>query len=307
MGAHEVSDRIEILSVSLLDEHRPTVESLHSMATELRTGFGWHYLLDLTWASEILKPAHGQYVLDAGAGLGIMQWWLAAQGVNVLSVDRRSRASLDWHFRSWCRVTGLRTEDLGPAKPLTLVDFLPPSRYPLDLPRWPGKLRDTFKRIRHANPSPPRERGSVTIYNQDLATMNDIPDGSLDAIVSISALEHNTLEGLCEVVTELMRVLKSGGILIATLGAARDSDWFHDPSRGWCLTENTLRRLFDLPEGCPSNYYQYDSLFETLRDCAELRDNLSRSYFRSGNNGMPWGVWDPKYQPVGIVKRKTPN
>jgi hypothetical protein len=35
-----------------------------------------------------------------------------------------------------------------------------------------------------------------------------------------------------------------------------------------------------------------------------LRDNLASFYGRSGENGMPWGVWDPRYQPVGVCKVK---
>ena len=42
-----------------------------------------------------------------------------------------------------------------------------------------------------------------------------------------------------------------------------------------------------------------------LRDSNELRAGLSPLYFRSGNNGMPWGRWDPKYQSVGIIKTKV--
>lgn len=56
---------------------------------------------------------------------------------------------------------------------------------------------------------------------------------------------------------------------------------------------------------CRSNYDRYDELFEALRGCSELRDNLPDFYFKSGNNGIPWGVWDPRYQPVGVVKVKN--
>ena len=146
--------------------------------------------------------------------------------------------------------------------------------------------------------------GMVFIYNQNLASMSDIPDDSVDAVVSISALEHNSPDGLRACVAELIRVLKPDGRLVATLHAAKEQDWFHAPSKGWCYTEATLRDIFDLSVDCPSNYDRYDELFEALRNCAELRDNLADSYFKSGNNGMPWGIWDPKYQPVGVVKVK---
>ena len=134
--------------------------------------------------------------------------------------------------------------------------------------------------------------------------MPDIADGSIDGVVSVSALEHNTPEGLRACVAELMRILKPGGKLVATLGAARDRDWFHKPSRGWCYTEEGLRSIFDLPAECPSNYDRFDQLFTELRTCSELQDNLAEFYFASGDTGMPWGKWDPQYQPVGVVKVK---
>jgi SAM-dependent methyltransferase len=149
-----------------------------------------------------------------------------------------------------------------------------------------------------------RGPGGVVIYNQDLKELVDVPDRSLEAIVAVSSLEHNDPADLERVAIELMRVLKPGGVLLATLGASRDEDWFHEPSRGWCYSEATLRRAFCLAPDAPSNYSQYDELFAALRSCRELRDHLASFYSRSGTNGMPWGVWDPRYQPVGVRKVK---
>lgn len=296
-------DRIEILSVSLLDSHRVIVEDMRLVSEELIKGLGWHYLLDLSWAADMLQPEPGQHVMDAGAGMGVMQWWLAAQGVNVLSVDRNNRANLDFRFHAWCRVKGLRTRDLRPFSRPGLRAFLPPKLL-WYWHRWPEKLYHSISRFALKEPEPPDGRGTVTIYNQDLSNLPDIPDDSVDAVVSISALEHNEPETLRCVVKELMRVIKPGGKLVATLGAAKECDWFHQPSKGWCYTDATLRDIFDLPADCTSNYDRYDQFFETLRDCSELRDNLAHSYSKSGDNGMPWGIWDPKYQSVGVVKIK---
>ncbi|TET85704.1 MAG: class I SAM-dependent methyltransferase [Anaerolineales bacterium] len=296
-------DQIEILSVSLLNTHRALVEEMRRIGDELHIGLGWHYLLDLNWAAHMLQHNPGQHVMDAGAGTGVMQWWLAAQGINVLSVDRSDRANLDLRFRAWCPLQGLRPGDLQPLPRPGLREFLPPRR-PWQWHRWPGNLYHALSIAMAKEPRPPHHRGTVTICNQDLANIFDIPDASVDAVVSISALEHNEPDGLRCVVKELMRVIKPGGKLVATLGAAKEKDWFHEPSKGWCYTEATLRDIFDLPADCSSNYDQYDELFEMLRDCAELRENLADFYFKSDENGMPWGIWDPKYQSVGVVKTK---
>ena len=289
-------DQIEILSVGLLDQHRQTVLALKRLARSLGLEFGWHYLLDLTWIISSLGQVKGKRILDAGAGTGILQWYLAEQGAEVISVDRLSRARLPLRFRSRYNVRGLRPEDLLPAskllrdsvagKPKLLLKLKPQAR---DL----AGLAD-----------PRRAKGRVVIYNQDLRHLSDLTNASLDAVVAVSSLEHNPPEELPVVVAELLRVVKPGGMLIATLGAARDADWLHLPSQGWCYTEASLRRLFDLPADAPSNYGVYDALLAALRGCAELRDNLASFYFRSGDNGMPWGRWDPQYQTVGVCKGK---
>jgi ubiquinone/menaquinone biosynthesis C-methylase UbiE len=275
-------EKIEILSVDLLNQRRQQVEALKHLAASLGLEFGWHYLLDLTWIVEGLGPVQGQRILDAGAGTGILQWRLAEEGAEVLSVDRGDRRDLPLRFRRRFRVAGLRPQDLAPARPFN------PRRW-----RDLAALFDTR-----------RAPGRVVFYHQDLKTLADIPDASLDAVAAVSALEHNDPQDLPQVVAELMRVLKPGGRLVATLCAARDEDWYHTPSAGWCYTAGSLRRLFSLPDGVGSNDDQYDRLMAALRECGELRDHLAGFYFRSGDNGMPWGKWDPQYQPVGVLKIK---
>jgi SAM-dependent methyltransferase len=293
-----MEEKIEILSVELLNRHRPLVTALRSLANALHIGLGWHYLLDMSWILANLGEARGKTILDAGAGTGLLQWYLAEQGARVLSVDRVSRAQLPWRFRARYHVRGLRPQDLH--SPLAVM------RENVAAARGIGKIKAALRGIAAwlLATFPRPRRGEVILYNQDLSAMADLPDESMDAVISVSALEHNSPSGLEQVVNELWRVLKPGGILLATLGAASQADWFHEPSQGWCYTEQTLRRLFRLPDSVPSNYHRYDEYFAALCACAELRDNLADFYFRSGNNGMPWGKWDPQYQPVGIKKIK---
>lgn len=293
------AEKIEILSVELLDRYRDTVHAIQSLGHTTRIGIGWHYLLDLTWILENLGPVFGWKILDAGAGMGLMQWYLIEQGAaEVVSADRGSRSGLPLVMRSRYNVRGLRPSDLDSA--LTVFKG--------NVARASGVGKSVYALRGLAGLAltalPKRFAGQVTIYNQDLASMSEIPDNSLDAVVAVSALEHNTPEGLQSVVAEIMCKLKPGGKLLATLCAGKGKDWFHEPSQGWCYTDTTLRRLFDLPPDTPSNYARYDELLVALRDCTELRDKLANFYFQSGNNGMPWGKWDPQYQPVGVCKIK---
>ncbi len=294
------SEKIEILPISLLDQCRPQVEQLKQLASSLGIGMGWHYLLDWAWILSQLEHISGLHVLDAGAGEGLLQWYLAGQGAHVMSVDRSSRAGLSLRYRARYPVNGLRPEDLS--SPLDV--------YRRNIRQAAGMSGKSLSFLRGAAgllkiALPKDIPGTVTIYNQDLQSMPLIPDNSVDAVVAVSALEHNSPDGLALVVDELMRVLKPGGLLLATLGAARSEDWFHEPSKGWCYTDTSLRRLFRLSDEAPSNYAEYDLSLAGLRDCAELRDGLADFYFHSGDNGMPWGKWDPQYQPVGVRKVKS--
>jgi ubiquinone/menaquinone biosynthesis C-methylase UbiE len=290
---------LEILPVTLLQDYREIVTRLRLLAADLRIGLGWHYLLDLSWIIDKLGSVSGATVLDAGAGWGLMQWYLCEQGAQVISVDRTSRADLQMRLRGRYHVGGLRAADLEPWRRGVARELRADRNRPRSFARQVRNLGEASRREFR------RAHGEVIVYNQDLGDLRDIPSSSIDAVVAVSALEHNQPGDLAAVVKELRRVLVPGGKLLATLGAAPVSDWFHEPSRGWCYTEPTLRRIFGLDAAVKSNYSEYDRLFSELRACAELRDNLASFYFKSGNNGMPWGVWDPQYQSVGVLVTKT--
>lgn len=287
--------QIELLSVALLDQQRPLVLEIKRLAKSLGLELGWHYLLDLTWIIRQLDTLSGKHIIDAGAGTGILQWFLAEHGATVYSIDRDSRAFLPRRFRLRYQARGLRSSDLLPLGGVLRQDLT-----------RPGSLKKRLGRLqRHLTPllPQPRTAGKVIIYNQNLASLEDIPSNTIDAIVSVSALEHNTPEGLQRVVAELLRVLKPGSPLLATLTAAPNDTW-HAPSCGWLYSDSSLRRLFGLGGEAPSNYAEYPILMGALQNCAELRDGLASFYFTSENNGMPWGKWDPQYLPVGICKVK---
>ena len=282
------ADQLSLLSPDLLRHSPELVSSFRRLARATVVGLGWHYLLDLTWiARELGEPANLK-VLDAGAGLGVLQWHLAEGGAQVLSVDRTDRSRLPATVRDQFRIRGLAPGDLAPR-----------------IAAWTSTksiLRGFAGRI--AMRRRPPAKGSVTIHRGDLDRLDLIPDQSVDVVVSVSALEHNDPKNLPGLVGELLRVLKSGGRLLATLSAARGDDWLHVPSKGWCYSEATLRKAFQISPSTPSNWESFEFLFGELAGCEELRRGLSWRYRLSGRNGMPWGRWNPTYLPVGVLKVK---
>lgn len=292
----EYQEKIEILPITLLDQHRQLVFDLNHLASRLGLELGWHYLLDLTWIISHLGTVTQKNIMDAGAGTGILQWFLAQNCANVLSVDRSNRADLPLRFRWGYRVRGIRSDDLSPARQVLNSYLTPKNKGYRKISRL---LRDLIK-----VGLPQHHTGSVILYNHDLNDLIDIESDSLDAVVAVSSLEHNPPAELGLVVDELIRVIKPGGVLLASLGAARDQDWFHVPSKGWNYSAVSLRTAFRLSNDVRDNYDQYDELFNALVSCNELRTHLASFYSRSGENGMPWGNWDPQYQPVGVCKIK---
>jgi len=292
-------DRLEILSASLLDENRELVDELKQIAAQTRLEFGWHYLLDLVWIINNLDLESLDRTLDAGAGQGVLQWYLASKGIDVLSVDRGSRKFLPLHYRKFYPTEGLRTGDL--ASPLKTLF------------RFDGRAGDFSQKLRGfardlvywlQGKSHMAGSGKVIFYHQDLRSLRNIANNTVDAVVAVSSLEHNEPDQLPMVVTELMRVLKPGGKLVATLSTTGDTDRYHEPSSGWTYSEASMRAHFGLDADTVSNYDQYPALFETLKNSTELKEGLAKFYFQRGEGGMPWGDWDPQYVPIGVCKVK---
>ncbi len=75
-------EKIELLSVDLLDRYREVVTQFEDLSRKVQRGIGWHYLLDLPWAVNELSSvmAMPSTVMDAGAGYGLVQWYLAQRG-----------------------------------------------------------------------------------------------------------------------------------------------------------------------------------------------------------------------------------
>ena len=276
--------------------------------------FGWHYILDLAWIISHIDIPPGCKILDAGAGGGILQYLLAIRGYNVVSVDFSDR-KIPIKFKPFFRFEEVNVEQEFQNEYIEHLKGLH-GREPINKVFYPFQVaKKMFKKIRNINlgyvsfllrqNKKINNFGKITLYKADFRKMDHLQSGLIDMGVSLSAIEHVPFETIPEAIKEFNRVLKLGGKMCVTTSAAKDKDWFHRPSRGWCFSEGTLRILFEFDDNTPSNWQEYETLFQKLKKSKEMKKIIPDFYFSSGNNGMPWGIWDPKYQPVGIIKVKN--
>lgn len=322
-------EKIEILSEEFFESHRNEMEIVEQFQSRFSPVLGWHYLLDLAWILREIRSClqPGALILDAGAGSGILQLILAELGYNVISADFVGREfsqeylkrykGIIHHLNSQRSSMGNRyTRHIASVYNREKRGILAQlSRLGTRIGLGSGSLdavhthRFTPQMLERAplfQGDASNNCGRIFLYRCDLKQMPLIPDGYVDAVVSLSALEHNQHDSVESCVAELVRVVKISGRLVITVSASQSEDWFHEPSKGWCYSETSLKRLFQLPEKVTSNFYRKNELYEKLKsENSELRTRLAPAYFESGDNGMPWGRWNPVYQPVGIVKIKS--
>jgi SAM-dependent methyltransferase len=286
------TDAITIFSVELLERRKDLKQEVLDAVDRFGTGIGWHYLLDLVWLLERIEDLpEGSLILDAGAGHGLLQMLLAARGHRVLSVDFAPRAPSD-AFRRAANIRVLEDRAFSNEYIKHLMDNYPVAGGCGD--GGQGGLGSCLD----------DEAVDIVFWRADLSDLSGLADGAVDAVVSVSALEHNSPEGMAACVRELERVLRPGGGMHVTISGSDREDWFHEPSKGWCFCEATIARHFALAEPA-SNFAGAEALFARLRQGEGLKEHLAPFYFLSGNNGMPWGKWDPQYFPVGVTKWKA--
>ena len=146
----------------------------------------------------------------------------------------------------------------------------------------------------------PSRIGQIKWFRANLCNIPEVLDNTFDAIVSLSAVEHIPYESLQAALTEIKRVLKPDARwAVTTSGTEKDETWFHEPSQGNCFSSTDLEKIFGArPEGEQNPH----EILQKYQNCGYLKENLAKFYFKSGKYGMPWGIWDPKYLPVGITK-----
>ena len=304
-------ETIELLNTDLLKQYPGAVREIDYMRRILGKQIGWHYILDITYIVEYLSQMglkRGATILDAGASVGLLQFVLANRGYNIVSVDFSNRT------------IPLLESLIFSIKDMGGKHFKHPYLEHLELLKKNNRKTLLFQRILNrlslmniallalpfmwiAKITGIRQPGLIKFYREDMRKMDKIKNVSIDAVVSVSAIEHMEKETVKQAIEEFKRILKPGGKMVITTSAAKEKDWFHTPSMGWCFSESTLKSIFGFSGKINSNWSKYDEIMREFHKSTELQQRIPPINRNSGNNGMPWGKWDPKYLPVGIIKK----
>jgi ubiquinone/menaquinone biosynthesis C-methylase UbiE len=255
-----MDNEIRLLDASLLDDKKKLKEISYWLKVMNRPN-GWHYDLDEIWILNELEKAGilpGSTIVDAGAGQGVTQYLLAARGYNVISLDFSPRtkpgrssgifningegdADIDYqhpYMRFMSYGGNLSASLISRLKfsSLKKIPLLPQRAVRVATSAW-FYLFERFAR-RHDG------YGTITYLR---APFHEVPlaSESVDAVISISAIEHADIELFQDNIKELFRLLRpEAPLLLTTSATSSDENAYHEKTSGWCFSLAALQAFF---------------------------------------------------------------
>ena len=314
---------IEVLTADLLDDQDKLSEIDYWLRVMNRPQ-GWHYDMDIIWLLKGLEDAgikKGDTILDAGAGLGITQFVLAAKGYNIISLDFSPRLNPSL-AKDIFEIEVVEQDNLDYKH-----DYIGFVKY--DLTRNEGKNNktpDLFKKVLNAMGRGPRymlsrmkqqfqnkQNKQININEKGRnhndfgnikfirAAFHDMPlkDEEVDALVSVSAIEHADPKLMAKNINEMKRIVKKGNpLLITTSGTGENKDWFHEKTKGWCFSKETLSGING---GNLQNEFSPELAEEKILRSEIWRKRIDPYYTNDPDSGFyQRKIQSLPYLPVGI-------
>jgi ubiquinone/menaquinone biosynthesis C-methylase UbiE len=294
---------------------------------------GWHYDLDMAWILRNFETANirpGATILDAGAGFGIFQFLLAGLGYHVISLDFSERI-MPASFVKLFNISGdgmiftaseydhqyMQLIDYGNASPHSSITTFFRRLYniverhdSLEDRLSLGKralfarlnlLFSSFIRFKTTRLDQKQFEGSIHLVRAPFHECI-IEPLSVDAVVSISAIEHSDIELISDAIAMFRRVAKPGGKIFLTTSMATDGKRAFDHEvHGFNYATSDLQTLFgvcdyELPSQSRLEAYESD-----LLGMEKLWSRLDRYYRLDPNSHFYRGKFQRlPYLPVGL-------
>ncbi len=271
-----------------------------------RTQIGWHYITDLTWIYRQVKHwPRSLKILDAGGGQGPLQFLLAEMGFNVTNIDMALTDYVPKPYRKRYQLDFRQLPSFVASEYLDLLqpkgNFKNKNIVKIWIKDWRHRKFisgcNTWRVQTNHDQYP---LGEIHWLKGNLCNIPELTQGSFGAVVSVSALEHIPDQLLDSALQEIRRVVTPDAQWALTTSATEQAtSWFHEPSQGYCFSQSDLQARF---RAQPRGFQDASKILNEYRSCKYLENNLADFYKTSGKFGMPWGIWDPKYIPVGMVR-----
>ena len=283
----KIENEMHIMTEDLIDEMPQIALDVMGFSQKFQIQLGWHYLLDLSWILERLQalPIPSR-ILDAGAGNGLLQYILASMGHSVVSVDVFPRTAPP-------SATACVPVHYSACPFLKKTSYLTYRKGTVEHSAWlPARVKI--------------QPGEIEYHQACLDDLACLESGEFDAVVSVSALEHNCPEKIPQIMSELRRTAKCAAPMLLTISTSPKGGE-HTPSHSWLLTENEIVNAYSMPNDYKTNFAQMGQISKEMRSPLRLHRWLASSYYRDGDNGMPWGKWNPQYLPLALAITNSPS
>jgi len=256
--------KIQLLDSSLYEDKK-TLKKLSYWFKLMNKPNGWHYDLDHLWILKELKKHKikpGDTILDAGAGQGILQYFLCSKGYNVISLDfsprlipEKTKGIFKIHGDGNSKINyshdymevisygdGFNGGTLQKRSVLEKLKKFELIKAPQYIIRTLNQIRSNVLCFYQKTFKSNKNFGSIKYIR---APFHEIPidSNSIDAVVSVSAIEHSDIELFDKNLSELLRILiPKAPLLISTSASTEKENFFHIKSSGWCFSLNFLQK-----------------------------------------------------------------
>tara|TARA_B100001059_G_scaffold221232_1_gene243994 strand:- start:7054 stop:7992 length:939 start_codon:yes stop_codon:yes gene_type:complete len=249
-----VTGKIKILSPHSLN-NKKILDELSYWLKVMERPQGWHYDMDMIWILEKLDNLNlkkGSYILDAGAGLGPLQYILAARGYNIASLDFKKR-KIPKEAKKIFNIKDSQGSNFSYKHSYQNFITLDKKKYSINLKNIfsikkllffiKKKIFSIFYRSIERIKRNKINYGEIDFIQ---GAFHKLPfkDNCFDAVVSVSALEHADISLFEENIKQMVRVAKNNSpVIITTSINNADKDTFDEQTAGYCFSPTTLSKI----------------------------------------------------------------